>query len=193
MARIDAFNPQAHEAHQAFDPLPAGWYPMVIVKDEMTPTKDDPQQAYLAIDFVIAENMAPQHKGRQAWERLNLYNKNPKAVQIANGKLSAICKALGYSNTVTDTSVLWGKPLAVKLKVVHEQGYDPKNEISGYDSIAARFPGGAVAQAQHAPQATRQGPPPQAGASPATPGTAPANTAPSTPPWGGAPQQPPHG
>lgn len=149
------FDASQVEPAQAFDVLPAGWYAAMITASERKETKSG--GAMLVLTFDLLENIHPQLKGRKVWGRLNLWNANAQAVQIAQRDLSAICRATNVL-AVTDTDALHHKPLAIKLKVRPAEGeYEASNEIAGYDAIMARFPGGAAASVQQqafaAPQA----------------------------------------
>ena len=116
MVNIGGFNTEQHESRDAFDPLPAAWYPMQIVASDTAKTKDE-DGGFLKLDIEILENVMPALKGRKVWDRLNLWNKSEKAVQIANSTLKKICESLGIAGVVTDSSVLEHKPIAVKVKI----------------------------------------------------------------------------
>jgi hypothetical protein len=88
-----------------------------------------------------------QHKGRLIWDRLNLDNPNPQAVEIARRDLSAICRAVGVI-TPRDSTDLHDKPCEVKLTVRPAKGeYGPANEVKGYRASS----GGATGSAATAP------------------------------------------
>lgn len=172
------FDASSVDPTTAFDPLPPGWYAMQIVNSEIRQAKNSDGQ-YVWLELEVLEQHHPDLKGRRAWERLNLWNSNQQAVEISQRTLSAICRATGEMQ-VADTEQLHHKPLAVKLKVRPAEGnYEASNDITGYDSIAARFPGGA------APPAAGGAPTQSAPAGGAAPAGAPSGAAPasSTPPW----------
>jgi len=174
MARLD-FDPNAQEANESFDPMPAGWYAMQIVESEMKESRSSSGQ-YLQLTFEMLEQAHPQFKGRKAFERLNLINPNETAVRIARGDLTKICQSLGMMQMVTDSEVLHHKPIAVKLKIRPASGqYEANNEICGYDGVANRIaaPGAAPAPAAQVAQAA----PVAAGAPTGAPAPG------STPPW----------
>ena len=74
-----------------YEPLPAGEYTMQIVDSDMRSTKAGDGQ-YLFLELNV---LGPSHVGRKFFERLNLFNKNPKTVEIANRQLADICRAVG--------------------------------------------------------------------------------------------------
>jgi hypothetical protein len=173
MPDIGSFDASQHEPAQAFDPLPAGWWAIVTVKQEVRDTKDRSGK-FLWVEFQVDETRHPEHKGRKVWERFNLWNSNPEAVAIAQREFSGLCRAAGKMQ-VTDSDVLNGIPVAAKLKVRNDPGYEPSNTISAFDSVAARFPAGGAPPPSSAPAAAAA----PAATPPAT-GQAPAS---ASPPW----------
>lgn len=125
------FNAQTVAPAQAFELLPAGWYNAKIVESQMKPTKNG-SGAYLALTLEVIDD---KYASRKLFDRLNLKNDNPQAVDIAYRTLSAICHATGIVQ-VQDSAQLHGIPLQVKVKVVPaKDGYEASNEISGYKPI----------------------------------------------------------
>ncbi len=89
MVNLNGFDATTVEPTTDYDPIPAGKYLAVITDSEMKSTKSGNGE-YLELTFQIIEG---EFKNRNQWARLNLDNPNPKAVQIAQGELSAICRA----------------------------------------------------------------------------------------------------
>lgn len=109
-------------------PLPTDWYNIMITESEMKATKAG-DGGYLELTLKVLDG---PYAGRLAWDRLNLYNQNPVAVEIAQKTLSAICHAVGVFQ-VTDSQVLHGKPLMARIvEKGPSGGYDASNEIKGY-------------------------------------------------------------
>lgn len=116
---------------QPFTILPPGKYPVQIVGSEVKATKDGRGQ-YLWLEFDIIDG---EHAGQKLWDRLNLWNVNEQAVQIAQRTLSAICHAVGVM-TVTDTEELHGIPMVATVRVREAKGdYAASNEIRGYEPM----------------------------------------------------------
>lgn len=135
MAQLN-FNAAAVQPASAFDPIPAGWYPAQITESEMKPTKDG-SGAYLALTFTI---LGGQYANRKIFGRLNLQNRNPVAVEIAEQQLSAICHATGVIQ-LQDSSQLHGIPLDIKVKVRAADGtYEATNELSGFRALQQAAP-----------------------------------------------------
>lgn len=164
---------------------PAGWYPCMMTASEMKPTKDA-SGAFLECELTILA--PPEYAGQKFFDRLNLQNSNPQAVEIAFKTLSAICHATGVIQ-VADSAVLHNRPLQVKVNLrpagVGADGkqHDATNEVKGYKALD-----GAVPQAAQAPVIPP--PPPPAYAAPAyAPPAAPAPVA-AAPAWAPPPAPP---
>lgn len=143
-----------------------GWHSMHFTDSEMKQTRDG-QGQYLQL---VAEVLEGPFKGRMLWTRLNLVNRNDKAVEIAYRELSAICHAVGVLN-VQDSAQLHHRPFLGNVKFVPADAKGPaKNELAGYKARTGATPPSAPATA----------------AAPVAPAPAPAPAAPaaaSVPPW----------
>jgi len=162
------FNAANHEPDMGRPaPLPTGWYNVMITESEMKATKAGTGH-YLELTMKVMDG---EHNGRMVWDRLNIDNPNPVAVEIANKTLSAICHATNV-HELNDSTQLHGIPVQARV-VVREAsgGYDASNDIKGYKTVE----GGATANPA-APQFT----PPAAAPAPAP---APAPGGGGTPPW----------
>lgn len=158
---LAGFNAEAYKPLDSLDPVPAGWYTVIITESEMKPTKAGDGE-YLQLTMQIVEG---EFQGRLIWDRLNLINPNQTAVDIANRALAAICRAVGVL-TPTDSSELHDRPFQVKVSVrPARDGFDATNEVKGYRAL------GAAPAAPATPAA------PVGAAAAASPATA------SVPPW----------
>ena len=90
MANLNGFNANNVDPATDFEPIPTGKYLAVITDSEMKPTKSGSGR-YLELTFQVIDG---PHKNRLLWSRLNLENPNELAMQIAQGELSAICRAV---------------------------------------------------------------------------------------------------
>ena len=133
------FNAATVAPQDTFDVLPAGWYNARITGSEMKPTKDG-GGSYLSLTMTVMDGPCVN---RKIFDRLNLNNKNPKAVEIAYQTLSAICHATGIIQ-LQDSTQLHGIAMQVKVKIKPAEGqYSEGNETAGYKKIE----GGAGAPA----------------------------------------------
>lgn len=180
MAQLN-FDARQVDPQQSFEPIPAGWYNMMIVESEMKPTSNG-QGAYLQLSLKVVDG---QYAGRQVFDRLNLQNQNPVAAEIAYKRLSAYCHATGVIQ-VQDSQQLHGIPLKARVSVRTDSTgqYDPSNEIKAVKHIneetgttaapaqqgfqappqqapALQFPQQGFQQPQQAPQQQWQQPPAQ--------------------------------
>lgn len=176
---------------EALEAIPAGWYNAQMTASEMKPTSDG-TGAYLQAEFTV---LSGDYAGRKLFDRINLQNKNPVAVEIGYKTLSAICHAVGVIQ-VQDSQQLHGRPLQLKVSLraagpgADGKHYEASNEVKGYKGMdgagvpmAGAPAGGAPSWAPQAPaqQAAPQYAPP--------PAAAPQQWAPPAQPAAAAPQQ----
>ena len=135
---LNGFNALEVEPSTTFQPLPADWYKCVIAEtEERVTSKGDGSYLQLSIEVIEGD-----YAGRKVFDRLNLKNPNPTAVEIAQRSLSSICRAIGV-NSPKDSVELRDKPMMVKMSVRPAQnGYEASNDVKGYEAVT----GGASAQ-----------------------------------------------
>lgn len=154
---LKGFNAGEVEPNAGFTAIPAGDYQAVIINSGEKPTKAG-TGSFLELRLQVLNG---PHQNRQLFDRLNLKNPSAKAVLIAEGTLSAICRAL---NTLTPnhSSELHNRPLTISVKVKRDQDGNMQNEVKGYKArntqASAAQPNQQQQPAQTAP-ATPQGSP----------------------------------
>ena len=129
MASLDGFDASQVEPSEGFDTLPAGEYRVCIVASERKKTKSGNGEL---IEMTL-QILDGQFQNRKIFERINFVNSNPTAQQIGRGTLSAICRAVGVM-TPGDTSELHNRPMRAKVKIVKQEGYNDKNEVTKYSA-----------------------------------------------------------
>jgi len=175
---------------EAFEPLPASWYTAMITEADLVDTKDGLGKM-IKLTYEI---LGGDYNKRKTFNNLNVYNKNPQAVDIAYRELSAICHAI-HTIQMEQLEDLLAKPFLVKVglrparrDLQTGKDYEAQNEIKGHKPIDPNAPpvlgpskasqvnggygGGAPAWAGGAPgqapawaqPAAPQGYPPQAAA-----------------------------
>lgn len=156
------------QPQEAFAVIPAGKYKAQIVASEIRATNDGAGQ-YLWFEIEILEGDC---QGRKLWDRLNLWNNNTQAVEIAQRTLSAMCHATGQLH-VEDSEALHFKPMLVTVRVrpagpgKDGKQYDASNEIRGYEAVGAvAHAAPAMAALATAPLAQAPAPAPSAAAMP---------------------------
>ncbi len=113
---------------QSFDLIPPNEYEAVIVASEMKATNAGTGR-YLKLQLQILNG---PFSNRRLFDRLNLENPHEKAVSIAKGTLSAICRAVNVM-TPRDSSELHMIPLRIKVAISKGDGdYADQNEIKAY-------------------------------------------------------------
>lgn len=124
------FNATEVTPSSTLEPIPAGKYQAVIVESELKMTKSG-TGSYLELTFEI---ISGEFAKRRLWARLNIRNSNPKAVEIAQRDLSAICYAINVLHP-QDSSELHDKLLTVTVRCVKNLDTgDIQNEIKGYSA-----------------------------------------------------------
>lgn len=119
------FDASSVEPSNGYDVLPPGKYLSQIVASEMRATKDGHGQ-YLYLEVDVLEG---KYAGRKLFDRLNLVNSNPDAVQIAQRTLSSICRAVGKLQ-VSNSEQLHLIPLIADVRVRPPKGmYGESNSI----------------------------------------------------------------
>ena len=96
---LHGFDANAVEPAGNFEPIPAGKYLAVITESEMKPTKAG-TGSYLQLTFQV---IGGEFQNRLLWARLNIDNPNDTARKIAQGELSAICRAVNVNRPVALT------------------------------------------------------------------------------------------
>lgn len=155
---IGGFNANEHEP--SAQTVPAGEYDVIITESKWEPTKNGSGK-FLKLKLQIISG--PQ-QNRVLFDRLNLVNQNPQAVQIAKGTLSAICRAVNVL-TPQDSAELHGRPMKATVTCKTDPQHGPSNEVKGY-------------KARHAGGVPTSPPVPAGGPAPAAAGVAPVQT-----PW----------
>lgn len=121
-----------NETQGDFSAVPAGDYVAQIVKSEFKDTKAKTGK-FLQLQFKV---ISPEEfKGRVLFERLNLINPNPIAVEIATKALNSICVACGKAG-VEDSDELHAIPMKVTLKVEPATPNFPEsNSFTGFHPL----------------------------------------------------------
>lgn len=158
-----SFNATQVQPQASFDPIPSGKYICQIVESEITPTKAGTGQK-LVLTWEVLDG---EFKGRKVWDSLNISNPSKRAEQISQAALSAICHAAGVLQ-LQDSAQLHNKPMRIRVNVKKSEGYEPSNEVKGYEAVQ-----GMTSPAFTAPSFQQQ---PVAAQQPAA----------ATPPWAAA-------
>jgi hypothetical protein len=149
-----------------FEVVPAGEYRVMISDSEMENNSKGTGQ-FLKLTIQIIDG---PHAGVTIFDRLNLVNVSPKAVEIAQRTLSAICHAVNVMQ-VQDSAQLHNRPLIARI--FYKEGGEPdgkggvrgpSNEIKAYKPITNGQP--ATAQPAYQASAPAMQPPPAQGQAP---------------------------
>jgi len=129
------------ESTGGYELLQPGEYRAEIVAADVEVSKAG--HNYLKLQVKVEE-------GGSVWDNLNLWNPNPKAVEVANDRMKQIARSLNMPH-VADSDDILLKPLMVKVDIeAGTNGYSDKNIVVGYSAIGA-VAAPAVEQAAQAP------------------------------------------
>lgn len=155
-----SFNAHNVAPAQRPGPIPDGKYIAHIIESDLQPLKSGNGEA-LKLVFEVLDG---EFKGRKVIERMNIVHANPDTQRIAQSQLSALCHAIQVME-LSDSAMLHYKPVVISVGIRKQEGYDPQNNIKGFEAT-----GGAV----HTPAA------PAFTQAPSAPA---ANSAPAAPAW----------
>lgn len=145
------------EQENNYDPVPEGWYDVVISKADVKATKDGTGQ-YISICYDIT---GPTHQGRKVFGIVNIRNKSAQAQNIGVQQLGSIMRSIGIAR-VDDTDQLIGGQLQIKVTIRKQEGYDPSNDVRGFKAIEGLSLPPAAATTAAAPAASGKAAPPWA-------------------------------
>ena len=115
----------------SYEPIPAGWYKVVISAAEEKATKAQ-TGSYLRLELEVIEG---EFQGRKVFDNLNLENTNQTAVDIAKRQLGSICRAINVP-TPRNEQELCDKPLMAKIAIQPPRDqYEASNRVKEYSAI----------------------------------------------------------
>lgn len=128
MAAFDFDIKSTDKFGSAYSTLPAGEYMVEIVDEELFKTSAG--HKCLAFDYQIING---EYKGQRVRDYMNLWNPNPKAVEIARKRVASIAHATGQVDA-RDSRFFHRKPFVVKVGV-EIQGGVKRNTINDYFAV----------------------------------------------------------
>jgi hypothetical protein len=131
-----------------YQPIPVGSYRAEFVASEIKPTKSGSGQ-YIEFQGVLLDG---EYQGRRFWDRINLWNENQQAVQIAERTFADMCKACG-KGAIEDTDELHQIPFVLKVRMQKNRATGEMQNAYGY------APDGEPQAPARAPATSRPAPP----------------------------------
>lgn len=128
------YDPNAVEPDSGVrEPIPEGRYVLQVTDSDVVATSTGSGQM-LKLTFEVFDG---EFKGRKVFENLNIQNANAQAQEIAQRQLSALCRAAGITQTLTDSQDLHFQPFEADVKIDPERTangktYAPRNAIKKY-------------------------------------------------------------
>lgn len=126
MADLGNFDASEVEPSSDFGAIPPGRYEAIVTATEWRDTSSG-NGRYLKLTLQV---VGGPHDGHVLFDNLNLENPSEKAVQIARGTLSRICRAVGVMKP-RDSEDLHGLPLVVRVENETYEG-QMYNRVKGY-------------------------------------------------------------
>lgn len=136
--------------------VPAGRYNVQIVSSDLLPTKEGSGQ-YILFEMLVLDG--PQ-QGRKVFDRLNIVNRSPQAVEMANRTLASICRATGRAG-VGETSELHNIPFILDVGIKTQGGFGETNTLRYFARSAPVVPRSLMVQQVAAPQSASHASVPQ--------------------------------
>ncbi len=135
-----------------FDPIPPGWYTMIMTESEMKDTKLKDGQTEpgrrLACTFEVVDG---PHAGRKIFEGFNWKNANAEAVKISMAQFGALTRSCGKV-AIGAPGELHNIPFQGQVKVTPARdGYEPGNKVTKYKPVGEAVEAAAAAPASPAP------------------------------------------
>lgn len=126
------FDAAAPENQKTSSVVPAGEYPAIMIESEKVATKANDGH-YLKTQWQIVKG---EFQNRRIFCNFNLWLNPSKevAIQIGKGQFSECCRAVSVLNP-KDSSELHNKVCMVKLKIVKDDQYGDKNEITKFTPV----------------------------------------------------------
>ena len=110
--------------------LPEAWYTAQIVKSEVKSASTGGN--YMSLHCKIVEG---DFKGRMVFDNLNIVNKNPTTVKIAEKALRKICDALGIED-LEDSVELHNQDIMIRVvSQAASSNYPAKSIIKDYKAV----------------------------------------------------------
>jgi hypothetical protein len=134
----EQFDSSQHNDMINFDPVQKDQYYGKIVDSEIKDSASTPGNRYIQLKVELM-GKGLEHgedaSGKFVWPMLHKWNKNEKAVNMANRELATIIRACKLV-TVQDTMQLHEIPMLLDIDVIPADGqYPPKNEIKNYQPV----------------------------------------------------------
>lgn len=136
----------------SYELIPDGDYKAIIVETEKKTNKMG-DGAYLACTFEIVDVVC---NGRKLWVNLNLWHAKEEVRGYAEKDLAAICKAVGVTKDLRDSSQLENIPLTITVKIkTRKDNGETENRITKYSASGPQATTQQVRPTQPAATAAR--------------------------------------
>ena len=121
-----SFDASTVEIMDQFEPLPAGWYPVIVSSSDTFITRAG-NEAY-KLELTVTDGPAVN---RKLFVNLNIGHPNPVADDIARRELASICAAAGVSG-IEETEDLHNLPFEARVVTEGSAEHGDRNRVKGY-------------------------------------------------------------
>jgi hypothetical protein len=121
-----SFDATSVEPLEAFEALPAGWYPVIVSGSDTFITRAG-NEAY-KLEMTVTDGPAVN---RKLFVNLNIGHPNNTADEIARRELASICAAAGVAG-IEETEELHNLPLEARVVVESSSEHGDRNRVKGY-------------------------------------------------------------
>lgn len=159
MAPLNFDPSQVEDLGDGFKVVPPGTYNVIIAESDVKDTKSGGK--ILELKYQIIDG---QCVGDTVVDRINIVNSSDKAQKIGLSQLKNICDAIGHKGQLTNSELLHGKPLAVKVVIEKFESNTTPGKMLDSNKVEKRMPKQAAStsapvqqpgaqQSTHAPKA----------------------------------------
>lgn len=132
------FNPDQIEITEGFEVIPPGWYPVTITKSDVVQNNKGTGKI-LKLTMQVLQG---ERAGSTITDNLNIIHQNETAQRIGQSDLAKVCKAVGFSGQLMDTSQLHGRSFEVRVAVEQfESNKEPGKMLDSNKVKDYRAPG----------------------------------------------------
>lgn len=117
-----------------YEPMPVGDYELLCVECGVVPTKKNPDNLMVKIQWQVLGTVAEpgKHKGRRVFCNYMIKHPSQKALAIAGAQLKKLGKAAGFGDNSYEPEDLQNKTVYAELKIEDKGDYGLQNVIRKY-------------------------------------------------------------
>jgi hypothetical protein len=126
---------QVEDLGDGFKVVPPGTYNVVIVESDVANTKNGGKM--LVLKYQIVDG---QYVGDTVLDRINIVNSSDTAQKIGLSQLKNICDAIGHKGQLSNSDLLHGKPMAIKVAIEKFESNKEAGKMLDSNRVEKRMP-----------------------------------------------------